>query len=289
MNSELRIPNSELGDRVANPYIAIPAKLEEVSTETPDIKTFKIRPEQEVPFKAGQFIELMVPGKGEAPFTPSSAPSVTENMEVTIMRAGRITTFLHSISAGAELGIRGPLGQPYPLEKFHGKEVLIVGGGVGLAPLRSLLFALFEDMDKYGKVIIRYGSRTSSDLVYRDALSDGWGRKEKIDLDITVDKADEGWSGNEGVVTTILEPDKLNCTPDNGVAIVCGPPIMMKFTTFKLLERGYAPENIYLSMEKNMSCGIGKCGHCRLGEYYVCKDGPVFTFDKIKDLPKIWD
>lgn len=271
------------------PYMPIPAKIEAIVEETPNIKTFTVRPEQPIPFQAGQFMELTVPGLGEAPFTPSSSPAVSDHMEITIMRVGKVTECLHSLSPGAEVGIRGPLGQPYPLEDFHGREVLIVGGGVGLAPLRALLFALFEEMDRYKKIIVRYGARTPSDLVYRDALSEAWGKGDALDLMVTVDKGDETWTGHEGVVTTILEEAKLTSDVKNGVAVVCGPPIMMRFATLSLLELGYAKKNIYLSMEKNMSCGVGKCGHCRLGPYYACKDGPVFSYDKIESLPKIWD
>ena len=204
----------------------IPAKLENVVQETHNIKTFFVRPEKPLAFKAGQFIELTVPGIGEAPFTPSSAPTVSEKMEITIMRVGRVTEKLHALEPGADLAIRGPLGQPYPLEKYYGQEVLIVGGGVGLAPLRAMLFALFEDSGKYKKIIVRYGAKSPADLVYRKAVEDGWGRKE-IDVVITVDKRDTSWSGHEGMVTTILEPEKLKCSPKEGVAVVCGPPIMM--------------------------------------------------------------
>ena len=272
-----------------DPYMPVPAKIEDIVEETPNIKTFTIRPEQPIPFKAGQFVELAVPGLGEAPFTPSSSPAISDHMEITIMRVGKVTERLHRLSPGADIGIRGPLGQPYPLEDFHGREVLIVGGGVGLAPLRALLFALFEEMDQYKKIIVRYGARTPSDLVYRDALAEVWGKGDALDLMVTVDKGEENWTGHEGVVTTILEEDKLTSNTKNGVAVVCGPPIMMRFTTFTLLNLGYARENIYLSMEKNMSCGIGKCGHCRIGPYYACKDGPVFSYDKIASLPNIWD
>lgn len=272
-----------------NPYIPIGVMLETVIQETPNIKTLVLRPEKSFKFQAGQFVELLVPGFGEAPFTPSSSPSVTEKLEITIMRVGRVTQKIHELEPGAKLGIRGPLGKPYPLEKFRGKEVLIVGGGVGLAPLRALLFALFDEISAYKKIIVRYGARTPNDLVYRKALLDGWGRKNLIDLMVTVDKRDETWKGHEGVVTTILEKDKLKSDVKNGVAVVCGPPIMMKFTTLKLLDLGYTPDRIFLSMEKNMSCGIGKCGHCRLGTYYACKDGPVFSYEQIKGLPKIWD
>ncbi len=272
-----------------NLYLPLAATLEKVVEETHNIKTFTFRPAEPLPFAAGQFVELTVPGLGEAPFTPSSSPAEAERLEITIMRVGRVTERLHALQPGAGVGIRGPLGQPYPLEKFRGREILIVGGGVGLAPLRALLFALFEDTSQYKKICVRYGARTPEDLVYREALRGCWGRGDTLDVKLTVDKCDAGWRGHQGVVTTILEKNELPLAPAGGVAVVCGPPIMMKFTTLKLLELGFAPENIYLSMEKNMSCGEGKCGHCRLGPYHACKDGPVFTYAQIRDLPKIWD
>lgn len=269
--------------------MAIPGKIDSIVDETPNIKTFTLIPEQPLPFEAGQFVEMGIPGCGEAPFTPSSSPAVKDRMDITIMRVGRLTERLHAMSPGADITIRGPLGEPYPLQEFHGKEILVVGGGVGLAPLRALLFALFEEQEKYGKIIVRYGARSPADIVYREKTMSAWGKGDSVDVMVTVDEGDSGWSGNVGVVTTILEEDKLTCDAKEGVAVVCGPPIMMKFATLKLLGMGYAPERIYLSMEKNMSCGIGKCGHCRLGAYYACKDGPVFPYSKVKDLPRIWD
>jgi len=272
-----------------NPYMPVPATIEKIVTETSNIKTFTVRPEVPVAFEAGQFVELTVPGLGEAPFTPSSSPAERERMDITIMRVGKVTEGLHTLTTGSDVGVRGPLGQPYPLKTFHGREVLIVGGGVGLAPLRALLFALFTEEQKYSRIIIRYGARSPGDLVYREALQHAWGRDGALDLGVTVDEGDASWQGHTGVVTTILEPDKLTCDAAGGVAVVCGPPVMMKFTTLKLLERGYPAESIYLSMEKNMSCGVGKCGHCRLGNYYACKDGPVLTYAQVKDSPRIWD
>jgi sulfite reductase subunit B len=267
-----------------NLYQPIDIVLEEVKSETSAIKTFCFRTEGRIEFTTGQFVELTVPGVGEAPFTPSSNPFVKDKMEITIMKAGHLTGMLHQMAAGQTLGIRGPYGTGYPIEDFHDKEILIVGGGVGLAPLRSLLFTLFSQLTKFKKVLLRYGARTPADIVYKDALPE-WSKK--IDSVVTVDSGAEGWKGNVGLVTTILKDLPLDTK--SAKAIVCGPPIMMKFTTFKLLDQGFIPENIYLSMEKNMSCGLGKCGHCRCGKYYVCKDGPVFTYDKIKDLPDLWD
>ena len=272
-----------------SPYMPVPATIEKIIDETSNIKTFAIRPSEPVSFQAGQFVELTVPGLGEAPFTPSSSPAVKDHMEITIMRVGSVTEKLHSLSEGAEIGVRGPLGKPYPLSDFYDREVLIVGGGVGLAPLRALLFALFEEMDKYKRIVVRFGARTPGDIVYREAVARCWDKGNAVDMAVTVDKGDGNWTGNEGVVTTILEPAKLKCDPENGVAVVCGPPIMMKFAALKLLDLGYSPAQIYLSMEKNMSCGVGKCGHCRIGPHYACKDGPVFTYEQVKDQSRIWD
>jgi len=269
-----------------NPYLPIEAVIEDIKSETTAIKTFFIRPKQQLSFQTGQFVELTLPGMGEAPFTPSSDPAIKDKMEITIMKAGRITGILHEMNSGATIGLRGPFGKGYPIGEFKGKEILIVGGGVGLAPLRSLLFTLFSSLKDYTKLVVRYGARSPSDMVYKESIP-RWSKKENVDFVTTVDVGDPSWKGNVGLVTTILKDLPLNC--HEAKAIVCGPPIMMKFATFKLLDEGFKPENIYLSMEKNMSCGLGKCGHCRLGRFYVCKDGPVLTFDKIKDMPDIWD
>jgi len=267
-----------------NIYQPQPVEIEEIIEETPTIKTFILRPQKEFSFSTGQFIELGLAGVGEAPFTPSSDPNIKDKIEVTIMDVGRLTLQLHSLSKNSRLGIRGPYGNGYPLEEFKGREIVVIGGGVGLAPLRSLLLSLFSQLKQYKKVLLRYGARTPKDTLYRDLLSK-WSKK--IDVVTTVDAAEGNYKGNVGLVTTILKDFPVDVK--QAVSVVCGPPIMMKFTTLKLLDLGFKPEYIYLSMEKNMSCGLGKCGHCRVGRYYVCKDGPVFTYDKLKDIPDIWD
>jgi NAD(P)H-flavin reductase len=268
-----------------NIYQPLEATVEDVIDETPSIKTFIIRPETGFSFKTGQFIELTLPGIGEAPFTPSSDPDAQARFEVTVMNAGRVTALLHGMRSSFPVGIRGPYGKGYPLDEFSGKDILIVGGGVGLAPLRSLLFSLFSRIDKYSKVLLRYGARSPEDIVYKTAIPE-WQQKDKVDIVVTVDKGDPQWKGNIGVDTTILNdlPVDLN----NCAVIVCGPPVMMKFSVMKLLEKGFRPADIYLSMEKNMSCGLGKCGHCRIGKFYICKDGPVFTYEQLKDTYDIW-
>jgi NAD(P)H-flavin reductase len=270
-------------------YMPIPATIERITAETPDIKTYTIRPDEPIPFKAGQFVELAVPGIGEAPFTPSSSPKISERMEITIMRTGRVTDWLDTMKVGDEVGVRGPMGRAYPIEDFHGREILIVGGGCGVGPLRSLLLALVENLDKYARIIVRYGARTPDSIVFRDAQMHGWNQGGALDVMLTVDEGDPGWDGHVGMITSIMTEDYLDCHAIDGIAVMCGPPVMMKYGTETLLARGYHPENIYLSLERNMSCGVGQCGHCRLGRYYVCKDGPVFSYDEIQNNPRLWD
>ncbi len=266
-------------ESIKNIYESTPIKIKEIIDETPTIKTFVFE-NRPFEFQAGQFIELTVPGVGEAPFTPSSSP-YSDNLEVTIMKVGRLTSALFQKKPGDVLGIRGPYGNRYPLEKFYNKEIFIVGGGVGLPPLRSLFLSLLHEQKKFKKIYIRYGARTPKDIVYKHLLPQ-WKNIEGVDIVQTVDVGDETWKGNVGVVTVIL--DKIPVDFKNSVAIACGPPIMLKFVTQRLLEAGFADRDIYLSMERNMSCGFGKCNHCRMGHYYVCRDGPVFTWEQIKDI-----
>ena len=268
-----------------NPYRPIKAEVLEVITETPTIKTIKFKPVEEISFKTGQFVEITIPGVGEAPFTPSSKPSVKDVLEVSVMRVGKVTDKVHELKKGDTIGVRGPYGNGYPLDGFKGKEVLVVGGGCGFAPLRSLMYSLFEISGELKKLLFRGGCKNPQEFLYRKEI-ESWKEKKGLDLELTVDKGDSTWKGKTGVVTVVL--DKLGMDCKNGIGIVCGPPIMMKFATLKLLELGFKEENLYLSMEKNMSCGIGKCGHCRIGTYYACKDGPVFKYSDIKNFHEIW-
>jgi sulfite reductase subunit B len=271
-----------------NPYGLIKTTVTEVITETPTIKTLRLKSDKPLSFKTGQFIELTIPGVGEAPFTPSSRPNVKEKFEVTVMNVGKVTQKIHELKPDDIVGIRGPYGDGYPIELFKDKEIAVIGGGCGFAPVRSLMYTFFEIRGELKKLLFRGGCKAPEEFLYRDEI-EGWKKLDDLDLRITVDKADSSsdWKGEVGLVTTILDDLDMDCK--NGYAVVCGPPIMMKFVTKRLLELEFPETNIFLSMEKNMSCGIGKCGHCRLGTYYACKDGPVFTYDKIKTFPNIWD
>lgn len=266
-------------------YKPVKARLTKVIDESPTIKTFVLEPEREISFKTGQFIELSLEGIGEAPFTPSSSPLVSDKMEVTIMKAGYVTGKIHQLEEGAVLGIRGPYGRGYPLEEMYGKEVLVLGGGCGFAPIRSLLYNLEAEKDKIKKLTFCYGSKTPKDCIYKGYI-DHLRTIDKFEVLRSVDKANEQWNETEGVVTNLL--DNINVNIEESIAVVVGPPIMMKFGVQKLLDMGYPENKILLSMEKNMSCAVGKCGHCMMGKYFVCKDGPVFTYEEIKDQPDIW-
>jgi len=268
-----------------NPYMPMNGIVERVIEETPTIKTLVIRPEKETPFRAGQFMQLTMPGVGEAPFTPSSSPNHLETIEFTILKMGKVTEALFDIEEGAAVGLRGPFGKGYPIEKLEGKEILIVGGGVGLAPLRSLLYVLFDNIEKFKRVSIKYGARTPHDLVYKNSYT-LWSSLERVDFTPAIDVEAPGWTGHVGVVTTIL--DNLDIDIPDSYAISCGPEIMLKFVTLKLMEIGYKPEQIYLSMNRRMSCGTGKCGRCNVGPYYLCKDGPDMNYALIKDYPNVF-
>jgi len=267
-----------------NIYTPIVSPLEDVITETPTIKTFVIRPDSPIHFRAGQFMQLTAPGVGEAPFTPSSSPYEPEKMEISVLRTGMVTDDLHRLKPGDMVGIRGPFGKGYPIEKFYKKEILVVGGGVGLAPLRSLLLALFHDIDKVKRVSIKYGARMPEELLYRRFYEE-WSKHKKVDLTVTIDNPSPGWSGNVGLVTELLKD--LDIDLENSYAISCGPEVMLKFVTRSLLNVGFSPQQIYLSLNRNMSCGMGICGRCNIGPYYLCKDGPDMNYDLIKDIPGV--
>jgi len=272
-----------------NPYYPIEGELTDIITETPTIKTFCITPSQPIKFRAGQFMQLSVPGFGEAPFTPSSSPYEDKKMEITILKTGSVTDRLHEMKKGDKVGLRGPFGKGYPIEKFEGKEILVVGGGVGLAPLRALLMALFHDTSKYKKIVILYGARNPEELCFRNSYED-WKNldKKRISMEVTIDKEAPNWKGKVGLVTTLLDNLKSKIDLKNCYAVSCGPEIMLKFVTLKLLEEGLQPEQIYLSMNRKMSCGTGKCGRCNIGPYYLCKDGPDMNYAKIKDIPDVF-
>jgi len=272
----------------ANPYDVIPAVIYEIIEESPTIRTLRLRPESPISFKTGQFVELTIPNIGEGPFTPSSSHYITEEMDITIMKTGFVTEYVHKARTGDTVGLRGPYGKGYPIEEWKDKNILIMGGGVGMAPTRSLFLTLLHDIDDYNSITFLAGARAPKEMIYKQHI-DEWRKHDKVNFLRAVDKIPEGerWSEEVCLITKLLE--KIDIDPKDNPVIVCGPPIMMKFGTLDLLEYGYADKDIYLSMEKKMYCGFGQCRHCVMGKYYACKDGPVFTYDMIKNEENIWE
>jgi len=255
--------------------------------ETIDITTFRLTMDGSdeagrFEYKSGQFAEVSVPGVGEAPISISSSPTRPGAIEFSIRRVGELTNALHELKPGDKIGIRGPFGNFFPLEEMEGRNLLIIGGGIGLAPLRSVILNIFDNRAKYGKIDIIYGARSPQDLVFTSEYEE-WQKVENIRLHLTVDRGDENWKGNVGLVPTFLK--ELHPSPENTTSITCGPPIMIKFVIQALNEMGFPSEHIVTTLERRMKCGVGKCGRCNIGSKYVCLDGPVFTLKQLKEMP----
>ena len=270
-----------------NIYTPLKARVISIADETPDVKTFELQLEdgdkKQLDFSPGQFLEVSYFGLGEAPFCISSSPTKTKAFDITVRAVGSVTNGLHSLQPDDLMGIRGPLGNNFPFDTIRGQDILFIGGGIGLPPLRSLINYMFDNRDDYGEITILYGARTPSDRVYKDELTE-WVERDDIAFLDTVDVADDTWKGRVGVVTILF--DEIMIDPKKTTAFTCGPPIMIKFVIQGLLKMGFEPENIITTLERYMKCGIGKCGHCAIGHKYVCVDGPVFNYAEIQKLPE---
>ncbi len=277
-----------------NPYLPFPIRIEDIIVESEDrsLKTFKfvfLNPEDEEKFayQAGQFAEISIPGQGEIPIGIASSPVEKGFIAFTINRAGKVTSHLHNMKVGDVLGVRGPLGNPYPWDTMKGKNLLFIGGGFAFTTLRSSVVYLLhpDNRDNYGTIDVVYGSRSPGMLLYLDELKE-WEARDDINMHITVDGTDDpDWKYNVGFVPPIAE-EKAPKSEGDTYAIVCGPPIMIKFTLPVLEKLGYDHDHIILSLENRMKCGIGMCGRCGIGEQLVCKDGPVFTLAEVNNTPK---
>ena len=259
----------------------------DIRTETPDVKTVRVeRPDGGKLFEhmPGQCAMVCVPGVGEAMFSITSSPTNRKYQEFSIKRCGVLTEHLHSMQAGDEILVRGPYGNNFPVdtEALKGKNLLFIAGGIALAPLRSVINYCLDNREDYGEIDILYGSRSADDLVQRKEIEEVWMNIPGVNVHLTIDRPQEGWDGNVGFVPTYLK--ELNFDT-NRVAILCGPPIMIKFCLQGLTEMGFKHEQVYTTLELRMKCGIGKCGRCNIGTKYVCKDGPVFRYDEIDELP----
>ncbi len=259
----------------------------EIRQDTPDIKTFRVeKPEGGKCFEhmPGQCAMLSIPGVGEAMFSITSSPTVKDYQEFSIKKCGCLTEWLHAMEPGQQIMIRGPFGKHFPVEDaLKGKDLLFIAGGVGLAPLHSVINYVLDNRDDYGKVDIVYGSRSKDDLLDIDEIQSSWmDPANRMDVHLTIDRPQEGWDGHVAFVPTYVE--ELGFDP-NKTVLVCGPPIMIKFVLQALTKLGFQKEQVYTTMELRMKCGLGKCGRCNIGDKYVCKDGPVFRFDELDELP----
>jgi NAD(P)H-flavin reductase len=275
-----------------NPYLPYPVRIDNITIETEDrnLKTFKLvflnsEDETRFTYKAGQFAELSVAGKGEIPIGIASSPTEKGYLLFTVNKVGVVTTALHQMSPGDIMGVRGPLGNWYPWEILESRNVVIVGGGFAFTTLRSSIVSMLhpDNRKRFGDITVIYGARTPGMLLYKEELM-AWERRDDIKMHITVDATkDPGWKYHVGFVPTVTKDTAPSS--DNAYALVCGPPIMIKFTLPVLTELGFPPERIITSLEMRMKCGIGICGRCNIGTEYVCKDGPVFTLAKLSQLP----
>ncbi len=249
--------------------------------ETADTVTLTIESDQ--PFRPGQFDMLTALGVGECPVSHSGHPRIAGVHEHTIRRVGAVTNALTAIKPGDTVGIRGPYGRGWPMEDLVGSDIVVIAGGIGLAPLRPVILALESDPGSYGRAALLVGARTPEDIQFTSDL-DRWNASSAMDVFVTVDRADETWVGSVGVVTRLLDPAAIN--PES-IALLCGPEIMMRFAATDLLALGLDPDRIYVSLERNMECGIGLCGHCQLGPMFVCWQGPVVPWSVAADLMRV--
>ncbi|OQW94735.1 MAG: oxidoreductase [Verrucomicrobia bacterium A1] len=265
-------------------YLPEPATVvrSEAVTKMERFLEFKLDSGRPLGHMPGQFAEVSLPGIGEAPISISSAPAKDGSFQMVVRRAGNVSGAMHGLNPGDRVGIRGPFGTHFPVEdQMQGKNVLFVCGGIGLVPVRSAIQYVLERRKEYGHVMILVGMKTPADRLFVDELA-VWRKARNVTLLQTVDRRDESWSGPEGVITTLMPLVKFD--PANTVALICGPPIMYKFVIVELGKMKLADDRIYLSLERRMKCGVGKCGHCQVNGLYCCQDGPVFPFSDLNDV-----
>ena len=284
-NAECRMQNAEI--EKAPPYFGI-ATVTEIREETPDVKTFRVVLKEEgkkvIDYTPGQCAMLSVPGVGEAMFSITSCRAGNdEYMEFSIKKCGCFTGFLHSIEAGQDLTLRGPYGNGFPVDStFKGKDLLVIAGGIALAPVRPVVNYCRHFREHYGSIDVVYGARSKQDLVFYKELTEEWGKEKGMNVHLTIDAPQDEWEGHVGFVPNFVKELGFDTSK---TVVMCGPPIMIKFTLAGLREMGFPKEQIFTTLEMRMSCGVGKCGRCNIGPKYICKDGPVFSFDQLDELP----
>ena len=280
----MRDPSQQEQTALPDPMLSSPVTIKKIIWETDDTFTITLDLRElgdSYHFRPGQFNMLYVFGAGEAAISISSDPARPKHLVHTIHRVGVVTSALAQLKKGDVIGLRGPFGSAWPLDPALGKDVCIIAGGVGLPPLRPLIYSIFHKRKSFGRIIILYGARSPLDLLYRVEL-ESWGKHDNVDVLQTVDRGDSSWKGHIGVVTSLLSYVKLDAR--STIAYVCGPERMMKFALEALEERGLAEHQMYVSLERNMKCAVGFCGHCQFGPTFICKDGPVFILPQVRQL-----
>lgn len=257
-----------------------PATIKKIIEESKDVMSYVLQTDehQRMVARPGQFVEVSIQGFGEATFAVTRTAKDGSDFTISVKRMGHLTKMLHRAVPGDMVGIRGPYGNSFPVDDWKGKDITVIGGGIGLAPLRPVIDHILQHRKDYGKLEIIFGARTPGDILYKEDLKI-WEDDKKITLHTTIDVPFEGWSGRVGVVPVVVKD--LALKPDNKIAIVCGPPIMIKFTVAALRELKWPDDRIFTTLEMKMQCGIGQCGRCNIGEKFICKDGPVFSLDQI--------
>lgn len=287
--AKMQSKDKTTGITAAEPMLVKPYTIHRVVRETFDTFSLELGPKSgrdAFKFAPGQFNMLYMYGVGEVPISISGDPTREGPLVHTTRAVGTVTKAMKDLKVADTIGVRGPYGAAWPVKEAEGHDVVIVAGGIGLAPLRPVIYYVLHNRNKYGKVVLLYGTRTPEDMLYRKQL-EKWRSRFDLETYLTVDRATGTWRGNVGVVTTLIGRapfDPLHC-----VAMVCGPEIMMRYTVLELLKRGVTEDKTYISMERNMKCGIGMCGHCQLGSTFVCKDGPVYRFDSMRDVFSMWE
>lgn len=271
-----------------NTYVPLPVKVKDIHFESKDrmLRTIDlefVNKEDSFKYMPGQFCQLSIFGKGESPLGIASSPTEKDFLRFTVSKVGVVTTALHYLQHGDEIGIRGPLGNYYPVNEFKGKNIVIIGGGFGITTLRSLAVYLkeFGERQKYGNITFLYGARNPDAMIYFDEFK-SWYSEDSIDLYLTIDKKIKGWDGLTGFIPDVVK--NIKPSSNNSVVVICGPPIMIKYTLPVLVDLGFKKDAIYTSLERKMKCGIGKCGRCNVGSKYVCVDGPVFSYNELIKL-----
>jgi len=265
-------------------------KIEKIMLEDPEksLRTYDLTfinedDNRNFSYMPGQFVEFSILGKGESPFGIASSPTERDFLRFTVNRTGSVTNEIHYMQEGDEVGIRGPLGNWYPVDKFKGENIVIIGGGFAFTTLRSLLIYLIGNRDEYGDITVIYGARNPDLFIYKDEII-AWEKRDDLNFHLTIDNQVDGWNKKVGLIPNVIK--EIAPSPEKSWVIVCGPPIMIKFTLVALVELAFPDERIYTSLERRMKCGIGKCGRCNIGSKYICIDGPVFSLEELKKIPE---